>query len=484
MAKKIVSLYIDDGSIRLLLTDNKRIKKWAYLPLEPGLVKDTVIIKETELATEIQKLLRAQKIKAKKVIVGLSGRLCLTRHITLPQLPKTMLAEAVMQEAKRTLPIPLEQLYLTWQVIPGWGSKTQVFLVALRRKTADAMLTTLHKAGLRPYFLDLKPLALARVVKERTAIILDVQPTEFDIVIMAEGIPHPVRTVSFPSEALTWQEKLPMIKEDLDRTIKFYNSNNEDKPLTPSTPIFVSGELVNEPELRLLLSDELGYPVLLLSSPLQCPEGFALSHFMVNIGLALKELPLGEETGLSVANLNALPDAYRPKPLSLTRVLILPGSAAFIGLAVPLMMLVQSASANIEAMHSHLDITNQLVRQKQLEKRELVQNIAQLEQELVEAEASRDAFTTALTGLDGQDYKISRDLETVTSALPSAISLAKINHDGNILTIYGQAPGEAEVLAYARGLKESGRFREIIIATMAMTEDEGMDFTLVIRSKG
>lgn len=484
MAKKIVTLYIDDISIRLLVTDGKRIKNWADLPLEPGLVEGAVIIKEVEVANKIQELLRVRKIKARKVIVGLSGLLCLTHPLTLPQLPKAMLAEAVMREAKRTLPLPLEQLYVNWEAIPSSESKTQVFLLAVRRKTADSLLTTLNQAGLEPYFLDLKPLALARVVKEKTAIILDVQPTEFDIVLMTDGIPQPVRTMPFPSSMLSWQEKLPLIIDDLDQTIKFYNSNNPDTALAPNIPIFVSGELVNEPELRLSLSDGLGYPVLLLPSPLKYPEWLDPSRFMVNIGLALKELPSKKETGLAVANLNAMPKAHQAKPVSLTKLLTLPSTAAIIGLSVPLVMMAQSTSADIEVLRSQLETANKLIQQEQLKKQELEQNIAQLEEKLAEAEASRDTFTTAVLSLQQLDNRVSGDLETATSNLPSTINLSKIDHNANTLTIFGQAPGETEVLSYARSLKDSGRFLEIIVATMDRTEDEGMDFTLRATSKG
>jgi len=106
MAKKVTTLYIDDVSIRLLVCKGRRVRRWADLPLEPGLVEGAVIIKEAEVATKIKQLLKDQKIISKKVIVGLSGLLCLTRPITLPQLPKAMLDEAVIREAKGVLPIP------------------------------------------------------------------------------------------------------------------------------------------------------------------------------------------------------------------------------------------------------------------------------------------------------------------------------------------------------------------------------------------
>ena len=44
MAKNIVTLYVDDTSLRLMVTDGKQIKEWAELPLEPGLIKGNVVI--------------------------------------------------------------------------------------------------------------------------------------------------------------------------------------------------------------------------------------------------------------------------------------------------------------------------------------------------------------------------------------------------------------------------------------------------------
>ena len=131
MAKKTVTLYIDDTSIRLLLAQGKQIKKWADLPLEPGLVKNGVVRKEEEVAAKIKQLFQARKIKTKKVNIGISGLHCLSRPVTLPQLPKVMLDEAVRREAKRVLPVPPEKLYLSWQSLPTSEGKSHAFLVAI-----------------------------------------------------------------------------------------------------------------------------------------------------------------------------------------------------------------------------------------------------------------------------------------------------------------------------------------------------------------
>ena len=481
MAKKIVTLYIDDTSVRLLVTHGKRIRKWADLPLEPGLVNNGVVLKEAVVAAKVKQLFKVVKRKAKKIIIGVSGLHCFTRPITLPQLPKEMLEEAVRREAKRALPVPLEQLYISWQSIPAPEGKSQVFLVAVPCKIADALFKMLHHAGLKSELMDLKPLLLARVIKEATAIIVDVQPTEFDIVIMADGIPQPVRTISLPSEAQSWQEKLLMIKNDLTRTIEFYNSNNPEKSLAPTVSIFASGELANESELCQSLSDELGHPVLPLPSPIECPGGLDPNRYLVNIGLTLKELSPEKEAGPLVFNLNALPIPYRPKPISLINILALPGAAIAIGSLFFLFMLIQSTTADFASTQGQLNTTDQLLQQRLSQKQQLTNDITELETKIAEAEESGNNFTTTLSSIEKRNNG-ANSIEVAVDSLPGTISLTSISYADSTLTINGWSPSEEEVLSDLRDLDASGRFSDITITNMKRIEDEGMNFTLVLRA--
>ncbi|MFC1940701.1 pilus assembly protein PilM, partial [Chloroflexota bacterium] len=453
-----------------------RIREWAETPLEPGLVENTVVIKEAEVAAKIRQLFDIQKVGTPKVIVGVSGLHCLTRPITLPQLPKDMLNEAVTREAKRVLPLPLEQLYISWQSIPAPEGKTQVFLVAIPIKTADALFKTLQKAGLKPSFMGIKPLLLTGVVKEPTAVVVDVQKTEFDIVIMADGVPQPIRTIAFPDGVPSWQEKLLTIKSELDRTITFYNSNNPERPLAASVPIFASGDLANEPELCQTLSDEIGYPVLLIPLPLDCPDGFVPSHYMANIGLTMHKLSPGNQVGASVVNLNTLPAPYLPKPISLTNVLALPGAAVGAALLVVLLVLIQSTSSDIAALRAQVNTADQILQRKLAQRQELLGKVNGLEKKITEIESSRDSFTSALGSLEDQSAAVNHDLEVTIERLPSTISLSNIGHAGGILTISGRAPSEKNVLQYLMELDASGRFGEISISSMTRADGGGDGF--------
>ena len=494
MFKQVITLYIDATSIKLLVAKGNEVKKWATLPLESGLVKDGVVVDKTIVTAKIKELLKAQKVRGRKVVAGLSGLHCIFRVISLPRLPETMLAEGIMWEAKRVMPVPLEESYLSWQALPASGEETQVFLAALPRKATDALIETLREAGVKPYLMDAAPLALARVVSETTAIIVDIRSTEIDIVTMVAGIPQLIRSVPLPGEAPSLQEKLPTIREELKRTIKFYNSSHPE-PLEPSVPIFASGKLGEEPEACQSLAEELNYSVLPLTSPLKCLEDAALNQYMVNIGLALKELPLGKIANLSLVNLNVLPEVYKPtKPISLNRALSYAGIIVAALLLASLVMLMQSVAADTELIQSEIDVSN-LLRQKRSETQQLLrEGVAELETQVAELEVTRDVFSEVFNDYSWRQEMIYDNLELTTRPLTSTIviDLTNVTHTSDTVTIDGKAQDEMDILAYANILRASHRFPQVLISFLQKTETEteteeietGMDFTLTLSVKG
>jgi type IV pilus assembly protein PilM len=485
VASKITTLYISDTGIQLMVARGKRISKLAEAPLDINLADVSVKVREAEIVAKIRHLLKFHKIKEKKVIIGLSGLHCLSRPIVLPQLPRAMLDEAVIREAKRVLPVPTEQLYISWQVMSTTEGKIQAFMVAIPQHMADTLLGVLQQVGLKPYQMDIKPLALARLVPEATAIVIDVQSREFDIVIMSNGIPQPIRTVAFPREVLSLPDKLPVVRDELERTIQFFNSNNPEKSIQPGMNVYVSGELADAPELYESLTKELGYRVLPLPSPLKCPKQLDPAHYLINIGLALKELR--REPGPLLANLNTLPVSYQPKPVSLTKIIALPAAAIAIGLMVLLAMTIQDATASIDSVQGKLDATNFILGQRQAQKKELTEEIAALSKKLASTEAECHNFTNTLDNIGKQGDSINGDLVTTVSNLVSGVSLKSIAHSGQNLNIAGQAPTEEEVLSYARNLDASGRFPEVTVASIKRVKPnsdngtEHMDFALALK---
>jgi Tfp pilus assembly PilM family ATPase/Tfp pilus assembly protein PilN len=480
MVQKVVTLYIDDTSIRALVTSGQRVKKWAEMPLETGLVKNSVVLKQEEVAAKIKQLFKVRKIDSKTVVLGISGLHCLTRPLLLPQLPKDMLEEAVKREAHRVLPVSLEQLYLQWQPIPAPEGKAQVFLVAIPRTAADALFNTLRLAGLKSDLVDLKPMLLARMVKDTMAIIVDVQPNEFDIVVMASGVPQPVRTVPFPDETASWQERISMIKEDVSRTIEFYNTNNSETPLASTLPVWASGQLANEADQCQMLSDELSRPVLPLPPPFESPDGLDSGRFMANMGLVLKKIAPVNSSGCSVSELNLLPEPYKPDPISLTRILTLPSTIIAVGLLLFLVLMIQNTSSGITETRNQLQTNNQLLQQRMAQNQEYTDAIAELQQQINDAKTSGGNFALALSTLEAESEGINSNLEATVNSLPEGVRLTSINQSGDTVGLNGLAQSEEDLLSYLRVLEDSEQFASITITSIGIAPGASKNFSVVL----
>ena len=484
MAKKVTTLFIRDNSINLLVMRGRQIEKWASLLLEPDLVSQGLILNEAEVAGKVKELFKLERVTTRKVIAGLSGLNSLYRMITLPELPEAILPEAVRHEASRAMPVSLDESYLSYQRIPSPVGETRVFLATFPRNTADALLRTLREAGLEPYLMDLAPLALCRIPNEPRAIIVNARLDHLEIMVIADRLPQLIRGVPLPSEAEPLAEKLPAITEEFSRTVAFYNSSHLEKPLDSTVPVFVCGELAEAPETWQSIVGRLNSPVSPLPSPVESPEVFNPNEFMVNIGLAFKELlPEKGEANFSIVNLNTLPEVYLPKALPKTRILVPIGIAVGIGILVFMGFLTQSTSTHTDELRSQLALTESHIAQQEEEIATLNEQIEQVETqiesvaaavELVAAEvelveATTGVFKATFTSLKEGREEVDGDLSQIVTLVPTEVNLTEVNHGGSSITVSGIAPDEGEIFRYARDLRSSGRFPVVIISSI--TED-------------
>ncbi len=502
MARKI-TLYIEDTDIKLLVTKGMQVEKWASLLLEPSLVSDGVIVDEDQVASAIKVLYELQGVKKKKVIVALSGLNSIFRVISMPELPPALLPEAVKNEAGRVIPVPLEQVYLSYQQIPSPKGETRLFLVAYPPNSTDTLVRTLKSAGLKPYIMDLAPLALCRSNSAPRAIIVNAWLTYLDIVIMEDRLPQVIRSLSLPTDAPSLQERLPYIAEELNRTITFYNSSNPEKVLDASVPLFVCGDLAEAPDSWQSIVGKLGYAVSVLASPMKFPEAFTPFKFMVNSGLALKEKSFARQSGYSsIVDFNALPEIYRPKAIKLNRVLVPLAIAAGIGALAYGGLLVQDIGTQTSELRSQADSANAEVNELRLQvgpidaligdKSDAIalmpEQIAAAEGELESVQATEAAFSAQLSSLSQGLTKANGDLRQVVDLAPADITLLDIQYEGISVSISGVSLNESDIFIYVRALRSGGRFSNVTVSSIEMiTKTEGeveiklFSFSLLLR---
>ena len=355
-----------------------------------------------------------------------------------------------------------------------------VFLAATPRNVTDTIFHTLKLAGLKPVLMDTKPFLLTRIVKDRTAIIIDLQPAELDIIIKVDGIPQPIRTISLPSENMTWHQKLAMIEREINRTIDFYNTDHKKNPLTPVLPIFVSGDLAGAAEQCEAISHKLNRAVIPIPAPFENPRSLNAGRYLLNMGLVLKKIAPLNGSSLSLSNLNLLPRAYQPEPISLVRITLMPSLVGIICLFLFLVLTIRNAQVDITDVRSQLDATTQLLQQKLSKKQQLTDTVSRLENEMKNIEKQRYNIEAALANFKMQGERMNGDLEVTINTAPETVSLTEIRRTDSTFTINGLATSEEELLSYLSELDASARFRYIKIASMSRAENQKVRFNVTL----
>ena len=494
MARK-VSLYIEDTEIKLLVTKGNQVEKWASLMLDDGLVSEGVILDEQRVAESIKQLFKLQGVTDTKVAVGISGLNSVFRIISIPMVPKNLLAEAVSNEASRILPMPLSQVYYSYQPLSAAKGELRLFLIAYPRNSTDVLLNVIHKAGLRPYIMDLAPLALARCVNANRAILVNAWLTFVDIIVLSERIPLVIRSLSLPVEGTSLQERLSAISEELNRTITFYNSTYPDKPIDKSTEIFISGDIARENDSQQFLG-KLGYPIVVVKPALNYKSVFNPTQYMVNVGLALKgQLPGGAANLYSMVDFNALPAAYQTPAFSWTRVLMPVGAVVAIGVLAYGALAVRSLRNDTSTLNNQYNalqyqITQLTAGNKQVQtsitaekaqSNTLSSQAGDVQAQITLAQNNTAFFNDTLSGL-GRDLAIAdSDVHEIVKDAPSGVNLTDIEFRADGINVTGVASSQSMVMTYASSLRSSGRFALVTVSSVETLSDGTFGFIFILR---
>jgi len=160
LSLKIAKLKKRKNSLRLVSFGEEKI--------EPGIIKEGEIKNEEKLAEIIKVALRkvkGEKLKTKYVVASLPEEKAYLEVIQLPRLSEEDLKSAVIYEAENYIPLPLEDIYLDYQIVPPLNlDHFDVLIAALPRTTIDPYLSSLKLAGLQPIVFEIESLSIIRAL--------------------------------------------------------------------------------------------------------------------------------------------------------------------------------------------------------------------------------------------------------------------------------------------------------------------------------
>lgn len=288
--RAVTTLNIEDHEIRLLVVDKGRVLKWTTAPLASGLMDGGLVRDPAALGSALRQLLASQGLSNRGIVTGVTGLRAISRVLAMPPVKPSMLESVVLREARREMPVSLDEIHLSWQHMSAVGNQQRVYMLGVPTEMIDGQVDALRQAGIRPKAMDLKPLALVRAVNRKNAIIVSLEESTLDIIIVVEDVPVIVRTVGLGKESPTLEQKQDRMTEELSRTIKFYDDSHREARLHPGVWIYASGGLAEGPRFRARLRASLDHVVVAPQPALQYPDELPLGRFLVNMGLALKRI--------------------------------------------------------------------------------------------------------------------------------------------------------------------------------------------------
>lgn len=287
------------------------------------------------LAEAIKKLHLEAKVKTKNVASALPQDQVYTRLAVFPKLSPEELDSALKWEAEQYVPLPLEEVVLTHQIVGNIKEnnteKIEVLLAAAPRRLVEKTIKVLKTAGLNLVSLETEMIAVARSlvpVESEGVIVADLGAKATDLAIVENGQVVFIHSIPTAGEALTRavclelgldptqaeaykkaygvdpqklegkiskaiEPLLDVIVKEMEKTIHFYRSKQKN-----ISRVILSGGTAGLPEVATVLAKKLGIEIqvgdpfarVVTDSLVEKVPKVDISLYAAAVGLAMKEL--------------------------------------------------------------------------------------------------------------------------------------------------------------------------------------------------
>jgi len=214
-------LDISDSSIKIIqLKKNRKLFKlvsWGETQIEPGVIENGEIRNEDkflELLKQTIKNIKGEKIKTKNAVISLLEKKTFLRIIQLPIMTKEEMRSAIIFQAENYIPLPINEVYFDFQVIPldpKIKDHCDVLLVVFPKKIIDQYLTALKKIDISPMAIETESQTMSRVLSKNNA-------EKFPFFAINFGKSNTIFTI-FSEHSLRLSASIPISSQDLTKAI-------------------------------------------------------------------------------------------------------------------------------------------------------------------------------------------------------------------------------------------------------------------------
>jgi len=164
------------------------------------------------LARAISKVMKEAGFKARRATVSLPTFTVFSSIINITNADRKNLALSVSEEAKKVIPLPLEEMILDWKIIPDKEGRTptsgnmKVFLTGSPKKLVRKYIEVFKKAGVILASLETETFSLVRSLignDKATVMLVEIGANSTDLSIVRESIPVLNRSLTVCASTIT-----------------------------------------------------------------------------------------------------------------------------------------------------------------------------------------------------------------------------------------------------------------------------------------
>jgi Tfp pilus assembly PilM family ATPase/Tfp pilus assembly protein PilN len=457
---KLTALNISSNVIKYVATNgNGSVKHGSISP--DGLINNGLILQPDAIAGQIKTLFAANALPKDKVVCSINGLPFSYRLFTMPKMEPGAFDEAIIRIIRKEMPISPDEMYLLWQAYPTENKEWQVLVAGITRQPVDNLIKTLSAAGIKPYFLDLQHLSLARLTGEPDAIIVECEKDYSNIVMLVDGVPQALHIIPSLGPDAALKDEIRHVAGRLNKMVNFYNTNHPKNPIKETSKVLLTGELVNDESVVGLVQQEVDYSVELLSPVDKAVADIPLHDFAVNAGSILMKMVSEKEAGR---------DTVPHRTINLARIARQLKSANIVSTSNKVIIGSIAVFAGIIALIFGFLSQNQLEEELTQAQEQLVQANAEysaikslldvsqaVQDDIDEVEAQIQSVNSNYAKiLNSTDYV--SDIAAIIQSVPQGILFTDLGIESSRIQIFGRAYASTEVVRFARNLELIGDF--------------------------
>lgn len=256
-SKKNLGVDIGTSAIRVVeVSKNKRLENYgeiSFADFEKPFIyseKNTLVLAEDNIAQALTALLSESQIKTKDAYFSLADFASFFTTFLMPAMKESELENAVQFEAKKYIPIPIEDVILDWQVIEELpdpknptSSLYKILAIAIAKDIVDQYQRIANKCGLNVLGFEAEVFSLARaLLKNETMVtcLIDVGIKSTTVSIVEQGVVKDSHSLNFSGTILTQKAV-----NDLGIDAKQAEIMKMDKGLLAGSPLVASFTPIN-----------------------------------------------------------------------------------------------------------------------------------------------------------------------------------------------------------------------------------------------